>query len=96
MFEAYEKRERARQVTELREVCPDISAEEAEAALRLCDNREEEAAAQLVSNPDFVRRVKAACGGAPVPAPAPRRAANGTARPTGPRAKIVDPKRLGD
>lgn len=39
MFEEYEKRERKRKVAELQEVCPDISPEEAEQALEMCDGR---------------------------------------------------------
>ncbi|KAL4451372.1 hypothetical protein ABPG77_009444 [Micractinium sp. CCAP 211/92] len=79
MFEEYERRERKRKVAELQEVCPDLGEEEAEKALELCDGREEDAAAQLVSDPIFRRRVKAACGvvaeqpAAALPAPAPAR-----------------------
>ena len=40
MFDEYEKRERARKVAELQEVCPDISVEEAEKALEMCDGRQ--------------------------------------------------------
>lgn len=39
MFEEYERRERRRKVGELQEVCPDISTEEAEQALVMCDGR---------------------------------------------------------
>lgn len=57
MFEEYEKREHKRKIIELREVCPDISEEEAEKALEMCNNNEEESASRLVSDPSFRRRV---------------------------------------
>ena len=60
--------------------------------------REDEAAAQLVSDPAFKRRVQAACG-ASVP-PEPRheaaRAQSRPSRPAGPRPKLIDPATLGN
>jgi hypothetical protein len=99
MFEEYERRESKRKVAELLEVCPDITVEEAEAALRLSDGREDEAAASLVSNPAFLRKVKAACGTGPPPPPpaSTRQTRQGEiSRPVGPRPKRVDPASLGD
>jgi hypothetical protein len=104
MFELFEKREKQRKVKELREVCPDITDDEAAVALDMCNGREDEAAASLVSDPSFKRRVRAACGtGPPV---APTRRNNGNAggagstnwpgRPNGPRPKLIDPATLGD
>ena len=100
MFEVFERREKQRKIRELREVCPDISEEEAVAALDMCNGREDEAAACLVSDANFKRRVRAACG---IAAPLAREGNGGTrggrnwpARPTGPRPKLIDPATLGD
>ncbi|PRW21070.1 Transforming growth factor beta regulator 1 [Chlorella sorokiniana] len=105
MFEEYERRERKRKVVELQDVCPDISEEEAEKALELCDGREDEAAAQLVSDAGFRLRVQAACGpiaaAEPVLEAAPPARREGSSRshrrykPAGPRPKVVDPATLG-
>ena len=102
MFELFERREKQRKTRELLEVCPDISEEEAAAALDMCNGREDEAAASLVSDPAFKRRVQSHCGTGP-PIAAPRQGsgngggrANWSARPTGPRPKLIDPSTLGD
>jgi hypothetical protein len=103
MFELFERREKQRKVKELKEVCPDITDDEASVALDMCNGREDEAAAALVSEPSFRRRVQAACGTGP-PVPAPRRNNNNTSggntnwpgRPNGPRPKLIDPATLGD
>ncbi|CAD7703988.1 unnamed protein product [Ostreobium quekettii] len=58
MLAEYEKRERARKVHELRQVCPEISDDEAEAALRKCGGREDEAALLLTSDPTFKASLK--------------------------------------
>ena len=72
MFEEYEQRERRRKVAELQELCPDLTAAEATAALELCGGREDAAADALVSDPAFRQRIQV-IGGArrPVPPPAP-------------------------
>lgn len=97
MFELFERREKQRKVQELKEVCPDISDEEAAQALEMCGGKEEDAAAALTSDPTFLRRVKIACGTAPAPI---ARQASGksswSARPVGPRPKLIDPATLGD
>ncbi|KAL4855620.1 putative lysine-specific demethylase JMJ16 [Chlorella vulgaris] len=106
MYGEYERRERQRKVAEVLEVCPDLTEKQAGAALDMCDGREEDAAAQLVSDPAFRQRALAAC--IPMPAQAaaavveaspPRRDATRQShrhsKPAGPRPKIVDPASLG-
>eukprot|EP00887_Chlorella_sp_A99_P007228 scaffold2.g7228.t1 len=107
MFEEYERRERRRKVAELREVVPDLTEAQAEAALALCDGREDDAAVRLSSDPAFLAQAKA---GLPPPSAAPpQEQAQGApparrqgasrrhpARPSGPRPKVVDPSSLGD
>ncbi|GMH41344.1 hypothetical protein BSKO_09254 [Bryopsis sp. KO-2023] len=53
MLEAYENRERQRKGNELRMICPDLTNDEAMAALEFCNGREEEAALLLSSDPSF-------------------------------------------
>lgn len=53
LLEAYEQREHARKVAELREVCPQLSDEAASRALQLCDGRY--AAWGNMQCPGFVR-----------------------------------------
>ncbi|KAI8102867.1 hypothetical protein M9434_005659 [Picochlorum sp. BPE23] len=57
MYELFEKKERERKIQELKEVCPDISDEEASRALELCQGDEEQAATRLVSDSGFRRHV---------------------------------------
>ena len=71
MFELFEKREKERKIRELCEVCPDITEVEANAALDMMDGREEDAAAALVSDPSFKRKVRVVCGTATHPNPNP-------------------------
>ncbi|KAK9839324.1 hypothetical protein WJX81_008143 [Elliptochloris bilobata] len=61
MFEEYEKRERRRKVEAVQSVCPDVTDAEAVKALELCNDREDEAAAQMADSA-FLRRVRAECG----------------------------------
>ena len=79
MLAAYEARERARKVGEVREVVPEASAAEAEAALALCGGDEQEAVGKLVDGrraTAFWRQVREAAGTeAPAPPPKPARAA---------------------
>lgn len=106
LFEEYEKRERRRKIAEVLEVCPDITEEEAEKALVFCSNNEEEAAAQLVSDPDFKRRVQLALAQDNEPEPSisgelsgpamSKRKQNWHAKPNGPRPRLIDPATLGD
>lgn len=98
MFEQFEKREKARKIAELREVCPDITEEEAEKALNLCNGNEEEAAAALVSDPYFKRRIQPRSA---LESSASRQARNGknsrrSIQAVGPRPKLVDVSSLGD
>ncbi|KAK9905576.1 hypothetical protein WJX75_002376 [Coccomyxa subellipsoidea] len=62
MLEEYEKREKARKVREILNVCPDLTEEEADCALRLHSYKEEDAAAALTSGIAFRRKVQALCG----------------------------------
>lgn len=104
MLEIYEKQEKQRKISELCELCPDLSKEEAEKALEWSHGREDEAAASLVSDPGFKRRIRAALS---LPDPnanadagvTPRTSTRHTwaARPNdGCRPKVVDPTTLGD
>ncbi|PSC71800.1 Transforming growth factor beta regulator 1 [Micractinium conductrix] len=103
MYEAYERQERARKVGELQEVCPGLSTQEAEQALEMCDGREDDAAAALVSDAAFRRRVKVACGliAEPASAAVARKESAGTSRQPGwqakpgPRPRLIDPATLG-
>jgi len=103
MFELFERREKQRKVKELREVCPDITDDEAAVALDMCNGREDEAAASLVSDPSFRRRVQNACGTGPPVGYTRRNNNNGgnggntnwPGRPNGPRPKYIDPATLG-
>lgn len=107
MFEEYEKREQKRkvcrwalrsrqhastQVEELQGMMPELTNEEAAAALELCNGNEDDAAAQLTSDPSFLRHVRATLHGASMPAERPR----SSAAPVGPRPKRVDLSKLGD
>jgi hypothetical protein len=101
MLEIYEKREKQRKISELCELCPDLSKEEAEKALELANGREDEAATALVSDPNFKRRIRAALGGHG--AVAPREGGGGgstrhhwAAKPSGTRPRIIDPTSLAD
>ena len=104
MFEQFEKRERIRKITELREVCPDISEEEAERALDLCNGNEEEAASALVSDPLFKRRIQSKAMFDQATLYGSRQAKTGrnsqgsrrSSRLVGPRPKLVDASSLGD
>ncbi|KAK9807622.1 hypothetical protein WJX72_004551 [[Myrmecia] bisecta] len=68
MFQEYEKRERKRKVAEILSFCQDVTEEEALKALEFCNDREDEAAGQLASDPAFRRRCQAACGSQAPPA----------------------------
>ncbi|CAL8465948.1 g5484 [Coccomyxa elongata] len=93
MLEEYEKRERNRQVQEIQTICPDVTEEEALKALDLCEQREEEAAAQL-ADPAFRRRVRASLGMA-VPSLAPK-TRSWAAKPGVSRPKKIDPSHCSD
>ncbi|KAK9803111.1 hypothetical protein WJX73_005483 [Symbiochloris irregularis] len=80
MLEEYEKRETKRKVAEIRDVCPDVTEEEAGKALEMCNGKEDEAAAQLASGESFRRRVRAAIGQALASCDTPS-VAEGSARP---------------
>ena len=92
MYELFEKRERQRKIEELKEVCPDLSEEEACRALDYCKGNEEEAAASLVSDPSFRRRVLDP-GSHAYQSSGPRRSKRSDtwhAKPDGARPKVVD------
>ncbi|BDA48275.1 probable lysine-specific demethylase JMJ16 at C-terminar half [Coccomyxa sp. Obi] len=93
MLEEYEKRERNRKIQEIQTICPDASEEEAVRALELCDQREEEAAAQL-ADPAFLRRVRASLGMA-VPSLAPK-TRSWAAKPGASRPRKIDPSHCSD
>lgn len=92
MYELFEKRERQRKIEELKEVCPDLSEEEASRALDLCKGDEEQAAANLVSDPSFRRRVLEPGSQAYQKTVSRRskRSDNWHAKPDGARPKVVD------
>ncbi|KAL0050522.1 hypothetical protein WJX82_001437 [Trebouxia sp. C0006] len=91
MLLAYETREKARKIQDLQQVCPELTEEEAERALNLCNGREDVAAGQIVSDPAFRRRLQPASA-APVPRTggATRKSATWNAKPSGRRPKQVD------
>ncbi|BDA47156.1 probable transforming growth factor beta regulator 1 at C-terminar half [Coccomyxa sp. Obi] len=75
MLEEYEKREKSRKIREILDICPDLTEEEAECALKLHGHKEEDAAAALVSGIAFRRKVQAMCGNTrpqPTRLPAPQ------------------------
>lgn len=80
------------QVEELQGMMPELTSEEATTALDLCNGNEDDAAAQLTSDPSFLRHVRATLHGAVV---AERPRSSSTA-PVGPRPKRVDLSKLGD
>ncbi|KAK9835596.1 hypothetical protein WJX74_003803 [Apatococcus lobatus] len=58
MFAEYERRDRARKVTEIIGVCPHVTIEEAAKALDLSNGREDQATDRLVTDPDFLQLVR--------------------------------------
>ncbi|KAL0035689.1 hypothetical protein WJX79_008812, partial [Trebouxia sp. C0005] len=96
MLLAYETREKARKIQDLQQVCPELTEEEAERALNLCNGREDVAAGQIVSDPAFRRRLQPASA-APVPRTGgtARKSATWNAKPSGRRPKQVDATSLG-
>lgn len=80
------------QVEELQGMMPELTSEEAIAALELCNGNEDDAASQLTSDPSFLRHVRATLHGAAPAAERPR----SSAAPVGPRPKRVDLSKLGD
>ncbi|DBB01439.1 hypothetical protein WJX77_003930 [Trebouxia sp. C0004] len=96
MLLAYETREKARKIQDLQQVCPELTEEEAQRALDLCNGREDVAAGQIVSDPAFRRRLQPASA-APVPRTrgTARKSATWNAKPSGRRPKQVDATSLG-
>ncbi len=92
MYELFEKREQQRKIEELQEVCPDLSEEEACRALQFCKGNEEEAAASLVSDPSFRRKVLDPGSQAYQSTTTRRSKRSDTwhAKPDGARPKVVD------
>ena len=90
MYELFEKREKQRKIQELKEVCPDISDEEAARALDYCDGNEEQAATALVSDAGFRRKVLNP-GSVVFQSSGPsKRSGAWSAKPTGARPKLID------
>jgi len=90
MYELFEKREKQRKIQELKEVCPDISDEEAARALDYCDGNEEQAATALVSDAGFRRKVLNP-GSVVFQSSGPsKRSGTWSAKPTGARPKLID------
>ncbi len=75
-------------------MCPELTSEEASTALDLCNGNEDDAAAQLTSDPTFLRHVRATVLG--THAPAERLPRSNSSAPMGPRAKRVDLSKLKD
>ena len=97
MLAAFEAQERRRKIDDIREVCPDVSEEEAGRALDLCSGREADAAAALAGDASFRRRVCGPGGGRPASGGGGgSRAGIPSNSPVGPRPKKVDMTSLGD
>ncbi|KAK2075880.1 hypothetical protein QBZ16_001622 [Prototheca wickerhamii] len=88
LFEEYEKREQARKVAELREVCPQLSDAAALKALEL----EDEAAEQLVSNSAFLTKVLFISEPVAAPAGRPDHDLSGVEGNDPPRIKALAPE----